>query len=114
MSNQLTRRDFAIRTAGFGLAGCPISRVLCEKWGFSPTPSDPQPALRQIFSSHQVARNGAPSLLGWKMKMFLDDMSNSGLPFDYRVKAEQQPAATPLQEEDLAHSQEENDAEKEN
>jgi hypothetical protein len=21
------------------MAGCPISRVLCEKWGFSPTPS---------------------------------------------------------------------------
>jgi len=46
--------------------------------------------------------------------MFLDDVSNSGMPFDYMVKAGQQPAATSSQEEDLAHSQEENDAEKEN
>jgi hypothetical protein len=33
-------------------------------------------------------------------------------PFDYVVKVGSRPATTPLQEEDLAHSQEENDAEK--
>jgi len=37
-------------------AGCPISRVLCEKWGFSLTPPNRRPELRRILSFHDGNR----------------------------------------------------------
>jgi len=31
--------EYFLTRHGWAAAGCPISRVLCEKWGFSPAPS---------------------------------------------------------------------------
>jgi hypothetical protein len=44
---------------------------------------------------------------GRNKKTFSHNLSNSGCPFDYIVKAGQPGRRTPLQEEYLAHSQEE-------
>ena len=38
-------------------AGCPISRVLCEKWGFSRTPYQPSISAPANFLVHQATGN---------------------------------------------------------
>src|ERR1700683_3992136 len=44
----LTSTTFWASIANLG-AGCPISRVVCEKWGFAPTPSNPHLVLRRFL-----------------------------------------------------------------
>jgi hypothetical protein len=104
----------------------PASRVLCEKWGFSPTPSDPQPARRRIplpptdehwrepgsIVSYTVkSRTSRKEREMGNLAEFLGRICRIPVrPFDYIVKAGNRPAATPLQEEDLADSKEENNA----
>ena len=49
MSNQLTRRDFALRTAGFGLAGFNLAGCSLA-WGLAPTLAEAQQASRSKTS----------------------------------------------------------------
>ncbi len=77
-----------------GRAGCPISRVLCEKWGFSLTPSPPlNQVLHQIFCFHgrSPGTDGdpGPGVLPSNAGIYATDehWANVGLIVGYKSKA---------------------------
>jgi len=87
MSNQLTRRDFAIRTAGFGLAGFNLA------WGLAPAAALAQQASR---SETSPAIADPYSLVDPELLPVLKQFPAVDLSLEMAVKFRQLPGAPPL------------------